>query len=118
LFRFLVAHLGKNDKLDAFDAIAASLYTEGKTNTYDDDLYSHLEMALELRLNLVAFYRRCARYPFTSSILETWSQLALEEYNYAVENDLAYLNLRGSYSLFPRIILNGWKTFKFLLSAY
>lgn len=30
------------------DAIAASLYTEGKTNTNDDDPYSHPEMALEM----------------------------------------------------------------------
>ncbi len=74
----MVAHLGVNDKLHAFEAIAASLYTEGKTNTDDEDTFSLAEMALELRLNLVAFYQRCAGYPFTSPVFETWSELALE----------------------------------------
>ncbi len=60
LFRSLVAHLGVTDKLHAFEAIAASLYTEGKTNTDDEDTFSLPEMVLELRLNLVAFYQRCA----------------------------------------------------------
>jgi hypothetical protein len=88
LFRSLVAYIGDKPKFDAFQAIAAALYTEGKFVTTDDDLYSHPEMSLELRLNVIAFYQRCARFPFTSPLLEYWSTLAIEEYEYAVANDL------------------------------
>jgi hypothetical protein len=69
-------------------AIPASLYTEGKFETGDQDDYCHTEMTLELRLNVVEFYRRCAHFAFTESLLTTWSMLAGNEYDYAVANDL------------------------------
>ena len=56
LFCSLVASVGDKVRYDAFEAIAASLYTEGKFNTNEDDPFSHQEMTLELRLNAVAFY--------------------------------------------------------------
>jgi hypothetical protein len=41
-------HIGDSD-LDAIDAIVASLYTDGKINSGDDDdFFSHPEMVLEL----------------------------------------------------------------------
>ena len=88
LFRSLIAYVGDTVKFDAFQAIAASLYTEGKFDTGDQDVYCHTEMTLELRLNVVAFYRRCAHFAFTDSLLRTWSMLAGDEYEFAVENDL------------------------------
>ena len=48
-------------------------------------------MVLELRLNLIAFYCRCARFFFTSDILESWSRLVVEEYNFATRNSLLVL---------------------------
>jgi hypothetical protein len=66
----------------------ASLYTEGKAPRSEDLEYSHHEMTLELKLNVVAFYQCCARFPFTSNLLDHWSTLANEEYQYAVSNKL------------------------------
>jgi hypothetical protein len=83
-----VAFIGNNSKVDAFQAAAAALYTEDKFVTSDDDPYSHLEMLLELRQNLITIYQRCAHFPFTSPLLEYWSMLASKEYEYAVANDL------------------------------
>jgi hypothetical protein len=88
LFRLLVTFIGAKLKFDAFEAISGALYTEGKYDTSDDDPYSHPEMSLELKLNVVAFYLRCAHFPFTSPLLEYWSLLAIEEYKYAVAEDL------------------------------
>jgi hypothetical protein len=56
MFRSLVAFVGEKVWLYTFQAIAASLYTEGKGATTDHDLFSHSKMTLELRLNVVAFY--------------------------------------------------------------
>ena len=88
LFRSLVTFIGDSKKFDAFEAVAGALYTEGKFDTSDDDPYSHPEMSLELRLNVVAFYHRCAHFPFTSPLLEYWSLLAIEEYKFAADQDL------------------------------
>jgi hypothetical protein len=43
------------------------------------------EMILHLRLNLAAFYHRCARFPFTSDTMVEWSILVVEEYEYLVK---------------------------------
>ncbi len=88
LFRSLVTFIGDSKKFDAFEAVAGALYTEGKFDTSDDDPYSHPEMSLELRLNVVAFYHWCAHFPFTSPLLEYWSLLAIEEYKFAADQDL------------------------------
>jgi hypothetical protein len=88
VFRSLVTFIGAKSKFDAFEAIAGALYTEGKSDTSDDDPYYHPKMSLELKLNVVAFYLRCAHFPFTSPLLEYWSSLAIEEYEYAVAEDL------------------------------
>jgi hypothetical protein len=56
MFRSLAASVGDKVKYDAFDMIGASLYTEGKFDTNEEDPFSHQEMTLELRLNVVAFY--------------------------------------------------------------
>jgi hypothetical protein len=79
LFRLLVTFIGVKPTFDAFEAVAVALYTEGNSDTSDNDPYSHPEMLLELRLNVVAFYQRCAHFPFTSPLLEYWSLYAVAQ---------------------------------------
>jgi hypothetical protein len=88
LYHFHVISVGDKVKYDAFEAIAASLYTEGKFDTKEDDRFSHQEMTLELGLNVIAFYWRCAHFPFILSLLKNWSILAIQEYEYAVSNEI------------------------------
>ena len=101
LFRSLHLKVG-SPQLDACEAIAASLYTEGRLATdddvVDDTKYSHIEMALELRLNLFAFYKRCAHFSFTTDILNAWSITCVQEFQYA-----------ESQSLLPTLGLNGFR---------
>jgi hypothetical protein len=72
--------------LDAFDAIAASIYLEGNLEKDIDGDFPYQEMALELRLNVSAFYKRCHRYPFTALALTEWATLVVQEYHYLVNN--------------------------------
>jgi hypothetical protein len=51
-----------------------------------DNQYVYSEMALELWLDIIAFYRRCAHSSFTTSSVDTWSLFAIAEYDYAVNN--------------------------------
>jgi hypothetical protein len=88
LYRSLVPSVGDKVKYDAFEAMAASLYTEGKFDTNEDDRFSHLEMTLELRLNVITFYRQCAHFQFISSLLKNWSILAIQEYECTVSNEI------------------------------
>jgi hypothetical protein len=116
LFRNLEAHIG-GSKLNGFDALAAPLYTEGKLYEGDDSS-NHTEMALELRLNLVAFYRRCAHYPIVDPTLETWSKLAIQEFKYAVINttvsEMGLDGFNGTLSSFHDDRLEWSKNFKIL----
>jgi hypothetical protein len=84
LFPSLTVQVGAN-KLDAFNAMASSLYSEVNVGIHDDNSPTVPEMALHLRLNLAAFYHRCARFPFMSDTMVEWSILVVEEYEYLVE---------------------------------
>jgi hypothetical protein len=55
LFPSLTVQVGAN-KLDAFNAMASSLYLEVNVGIHDDNSPTVPEMALHLRLNLAAFY--------------------------------------------------------------
>jgi hypothetical protein len=46
------------------------------------------DRALELRLNVIAFYLRCAHFLFTAPALQNWAEYAVQEYDYLVTNDL------------------------------
>jgi hypothetical protein len=76
LFRSLVAVTSTPDDylLDSFDAVEAAMYTAGNLGSGDDATYK--QRALELRLNVVAFYFRCAHFTFTftTSALQAWSR--------------------------------------------
>jgi hypothetical protein len=63
LFPSLTVRVGAT-KLDAFNAMASSLYLEVTIGIHNNNSPTVPEMALHLRLNLAAFYRRCARFPF------------------------------------------------------
>ncbi len=84
LFPSLSVQVGAN-KLDAFNAMASSLYSEVNVGIHDDNSPTVPEMALHLRLNLAAFYQRCASFPFTSDTMVEWSILVVEEYEYLVK---------------------------------
>jgi hypothetical protein len=84
LFPSLTARVDAT-KLDAFNAMASSLYVEVTVGIDDDNSPTIPEMALHLRLKLAAFYHRCARFPFTSDTMVEWSILVVEEYEYLVK---------------------------------
>jgi hypothetical protein len=84
LFPSLSVQVGAN-KLDAFNAIASSLYSEVNVGIHDDNSPTVPEMALHLCLNLAAFYHRCACFPFISDTMVEWSILVVEEYEYLVK---------------------------------
>jgi hypothetical protein len=65
--------------------LASSLFSEVNVGIHDDNRPTVPEMALHLRLNLAAFYHRCARFPFTSDTMVEWSILVVEEYKYLVK---------------------------------
>jgi hypothetical protein len=46
------------------------------------------DRALELQLNVIAFYLRCVHFPFTAPALQNWAEYAVQEYDYLVRNDL------------------------------
>jgi hypothetical protein len=46
------------------------------------------DRALELWLNVIAFYLRCVHFPFTAPALQNWAQYAVQEYDYLVTNNL------------------------------
>jgi hypothetical protein len=73
------------NKLDAFNAMTSSLYSEVNVGIQDNNSPTVPEMALHLCLNLAAFYHRCARFPFISNTMVEWSILAVEEYEYLVK---------------------------------
>jgi hypothetical protein len=64
LFPSLTVQVGAN-KLDAFNAMVPSLYSEVNVGIHDDNSPTVPEMALHLRLNLAAIYHRCARFPLS-----------------------------------------------------
>jgi hypothetical protein len=68
LFPSLTVRVGAN-KLDAFNAMASSLYLEVTVEIHDDNSLTIPEMALHLRLNLAEFYHRCAHFPLTSDTM-------------------------------------------------
>jgi hypothetical protein len=83
-FLSLSVQVGAN-KLDAFNAMASSLYSEVNVGIHDDNSPTVPEMALHFRLNLAAFYHRCARFPYTSDTMVEWSIMVVEEYEYLVK---------------------------------
>jgi len=87
IFQSLEAHV--ETKLDLLEAVVAPMYTEGKISNYDiDDEYLHAEMTCEVRLNLQAFYLRCAHFPFLASSLQIWSNFAVSEYGDLAQSGL------------------------------
>jgi hypothetical protein len=78
LFPSLTVQVGAN-KLDAFNAMASSLYLEVTVGIHNDNSPTIPEMALHLRLNLAAFYHWCARFPFISDTMVEWSILVVKE---------------------------------------
>jgi hypothetical protein len=104
LFRLLVTFIGDSLRFNAFEAVAGAMYTEDTSDTSNDDPYSHPEMSLELRLNVIAFYRPCAHFSFTLPLVEYWSLLAIEEYHYVAAHDLltsyGLLGFNGNLLLF------------------
>jgi hypothetical protein len=87
-FRSLVAVTSTPDDylLDSFDAVAAAMYTAGNLGSGDDAIYK--QRALELRLNVVSFYFRCAHFTFTTSALQAWAASVIEEYEVLVTNQV------------------------------
>jgi hypothetical protein len=81
LFVTLKATLADTN-LDAFEAIAASMYLEGNLEKDIDGDFPYQEMTLELRLNVCAFYKWCCRYPFTALSLTKWATLVVQEYHF------------------------------------
>jgi hypothetical protein len=99
LFPSLTIQVGPN-KLDAFNALASSLYSEVNVGIHDDNRPTVPEMALHLRLNLAAFYHQCARFPFISDTMVEWSILVVEEYKYLVKTKtVAQMDLSGFHVL-------------------
>ena len=88
LFRSLVAVTQGDPKLDAFEAAAAAMYTEGNLKPNEHGIYLYSERALELRMNVIAFYLRCAHYSFTTPTLQAWSEFATLEYDFLKEKAL------------------------------
>jgi hypothetical protein len=84
LFPSLTVWVGAT-KLDAFNAMTSSLYSEVNVGIHDDNSPTVPEMALHLRLNVAAFYHRCDRFPFTSGTMVEWCILVVEEYEYLVK---------------------------------
>jgi hypothetical protein len=82
LFPSPTVQVGAN-KLDAFSAMASSLYSEVNVVIHDDNSPTVPEMALHLRLNLA--YHRCARFPFISDTMVEWSIMVVKEYEYLVK---------------------------------
>ena len=68
LFPSLTARVGAT-KLDAFDAMASSLYVDVPVGIDNNNSATIPEMDQHLRLNLAAFYHRCARFPFAPTRL-------------------------------------------------
>ncbi len=87
MFRSLVAVQG-DSKLDAFEAAAAALYTEGDLMPNEFGIFLYSERALELRMNVTAFYLRCAHFSFSTPALQAWSEFALLEYEFLNEQSL------------------------------
>jgi hypothetical protein len=73
-------------------------------------------MALELRLNVSAFYHRCVHFPHNPEGLETLASLAVQEYEYAEKTSyllhLDWLALTGQ-SPSPKTVLDGNRTSMF-----
>jgi hypothetical protein len=46
------------------------------------------DRALELWLNVIAFYLRCVHFPFTAPALQNWAEYAVQEYDFLVTNNL------------------------------
>jgi hypothetical protein len=84
LFPSLTVQVGAT-KLDAFNTMASSLYSEVTVGIDDVNSPTVPEMALHLHLNLAVFYHRCARFPFTSDTMVEWSILVVKEYEYLVK---------------------------------
>ena len=115
LCRQLLRGLNAHDIMagtDAFDAMIYPLYLDGigmagdvpesdiSTSTLGTGLSAEFfqEMNLELRLNVAAFYSRCAYYPIANHTLTAWINFAFDEYDWCVENELmAALGLQGFY---------------------
>jgi hypothetical protein len=93
LFPSLTARVAAT-KLDAFGAMASSFYVEVKVGIDGDNSLTIPKMALDLRLNIAAFYHRCARFPFTSDTMVEWYILVVEEYAYLVKtNSISQMGL-------------------------
>lgn len=79
-------------KLGAFEAIAIPLYFEGQPpgSKLPDELP---EMTLELRLNLSAFYSRCAHFCVTNHFMNEWANFAIDEFNSLSSDAVSTLGL-------------------------
>jgi hypothetical protein len=92
LFRSLVSVIQTPDgyDLDAFQAAAAAMYTVGDVSPNQDEDTTSLyeDRALELRLNVVSFYLRCAHFTISTPSLQAWAAIAVQEYDLLVTNSL------------------------------
>jgi hypothetical protein len=61
--------------------------SKAETSSSSDGCLFH-DRALELRLNVIAFYLRCVHFPYTAPALQNWAEYAVQEYDYLVTNDL------------------------------
>jgi hypothetical protein len=88
LFRSLVAVIQGDPKLDAFEAAATAMYTEGdlKPNNHGIHLYS--KRVLKLCMNVIAFYLRYGHYSFTTPTLQAWSEFATLEHQFLNKRSL------------------------------
>jgi hypothetical protein len=60
---------------------------DSETSSSLDSSLFH-DRALELPLNVIAFYLRCVHFPFTAPALQNWAEYAVQEYDSLVTNDL------------------------------
>ena len=89
--------------LNALDAITAALYFEGKLPLWEhmvipDDV---VERTTEIRMNLSAFYSRCAHFHFTNNFLDSWSLAAIDEFTSFLPEDLIKHGLTDFSPVFP-----------------
>jgi hypothetical protein len=117
LFRDLHVH-SYDGRLDAIEAMCLPLYFEGKvpptsTTTMDPQLD---EMSLEIRLNLAGFYLRCARFFFTTKILDLFLAFVVDEYYYAVKEDTLLDSGLASFSIMNAGTTNRAANFSVLAS--
>jgi hypothetical protein len=99
--------------LDALDAITAALYFEGKLPLFEhtpipDDV---VERTTELRMNISAYYSRCARFQTTNDLMDYWCVSAIDEFQSFHLADVTKHGLTDFRPVFP-MNGNNWVEWK------